>query len=148
MEGSRGIARTRARLAQESECCSNASCGADASCTTWLRAGLIEAAVCRGAPHSRIIANEIRTRSTPISLDGAGASHAARSRDILCGRQHMNTLHVSGARVRERCETSTCAAREFTRSIRHAVPFVNCFPDHQPIGHPNVFQKNGGCDAT
>ena len=80
MEGSRGSARTRAMLAQESDFCPDATCGAYASSTMLSRARTTAPAAGRAsALRRRIAAIEGARSARQARRAKAGASRAARS---------------------------------------------------------------------
>ena len=142
MEGSRGSARTWARLAQESDFYSDTTCGADASSTTLLRARTTgPAAGGASALRRRIAAIEERALGTPISTCESGRITRCSKR-TPSSQPNSAEPSCSLAALRSRATAPTtrnaCAR---PRRLALGCRSSTTFPGHQPISRPNVFAK-------
>ena len=142
MEGSRGSARVRARLAQESDFCPDATCGAYASSTMLSRARTTDPAAGRAsAPRRRIAAIEERALGTSISVR---ESERIRRRSKRTPSSQPTSAEPScshGALRTRATAPSTRNACSRLRRLAVGCPSLTTFPGHQPISHPNVSAK-------
>ena len=127
MEGSRGIARIRARFAQETDFCPDTTCDAAASSTTLSRARTTDAAICKAsALRGRIVAIEEHTLGTPVSAPERGRITRRSKRTLFIQSMASSRL----ARPRHHVTLSRCAIPSkclFTAPTAHCgLTFANC----------------------
>ena len=148
MEGSRGSARTWARLAQESDFYSDTTCGADASSTTLSRARTTGPAAGRAsALRRRIAAIEVRALGTSISTRASGRI-TRRSKRTPSSQPTSAEPSCSHGALRTRAPRHPLEMHVYDTDVSPLVAVLQVpFLAISQLAI-QTYLPNGGCDAT
>ncbi len=140
MEGSKGDARTRARLAQISSSCLDDARGVGVRSMVLSRAPAVATCV-ESVLQDPAAAVEARTFRRRIVACEPGALRAPRSAHTFHSASACRPVFSHGVirAHKRRAIRSQCMFT--TATPRRALPFVDCVPSHQQISRPNVSAK-------